>query len=139
VKRTLTIALIPLLAFALASCSGEARTPAPSSAARPPIPATTVSTVVTSATTVTAVATPVPSRTPAPKTTTSSRSRAACVKDESQCFDPETGVKCETGSCVNAARGLTGNDVKRQTEEWLRNNPGYCAVGSTGAVAPCDD
>jgi hypothetical protein len=138
VKRTLTIALMPILVLALTSCSGELRTPTPSSAARTPAPATTVSTVVTSVTTAPAAATSTTSRTPAPKTHTSSRSRAACVKDENQCFDPETGAKCETGSCVNVARGLSSDDVKRQTEEWLRNNPGYCAVGSTGAVAPCD-
>lgn len=62
-------------------------------------------------------------------------SRAACLRDETQCY--VDGKQCATGSCVNAARGLTPGQVRSQTDEWLARHPGYCAVGETGAVAPC--
>ncbi len=30
--------------------------------------------------------------------------KAACRKDENQCYEPGTNTKCQTGGCVNAAR-----------------------------------
>lgn len=59
----------------------------------------------------------------------------ACQYDESQCY--MNGQQCATASCVNAARGMTQEDVNQQRDEWLRENPGYCPAGETGAVAPC--
>ncbi|WIV58190.1 hypothetical protein [Amycolatopsis nalaikhensis] len=44
---------------------------------------------------------------------------------------------CQTGGCLNAARGLTQEDVERERDAWLATHPGWCAVGTTGAVAPC--
>jgi hypothetical protein len=44
---------------------------------------------------------------------------------------------CQTGSCLNAARGLSQQDVERERDAWLATHPGWCAAGETGAVAPC--
>jgi hypothetical protein len=44
---------------------------------------------------------------------------------------------CATGGCLNAARGMSQEDVERERDAWLANHPGWCAVGTTGAVAPC--
>ena len=44
---------------------------------------------------------------------------------------------CQTGSCLNAARGLSQEDVERERDAWLATHPGWCAAGETGAVAPC--
>jgi Flp pilus assembly protein TadB len=44
---------------------------------------------------------------------------------------------CATGGCLNAARGWSQSTVERKRDAWLRRHPGYCAVGTTGAVAPC--
>ncbi|MBE1498318.1 hypothetical protein H4696_005418 [Amycolatopsis lexingtonensis] len=44
---------------------------------------------------------------------------------------------CQTGSCLNAARGLTQDQVLRERDAWLATHPGWCAAGKTGAVAPC--
>ncbi|NBH05712.1 hypothetical protein [Amycolatopsis sp. SID8362] len=44
---------------------------------------------------------------------------------------------CQTGSCLNAARGLTQDQVLRERDAWLATHPGWCAAGETGAVAPC--
>ncbi|WP_370942129.1 hypothetical protein AB5J62_23785 [Amycolatopsis sp. cg5] len=63
--------------------------------------------------------------------------KAACLKDGTQCYEPGTNVKCSTGGCVNAARGLRQADVESITQKWLREHPGWCAAGETGAVAPC--
>ncbi len=46
-------------------------------------------------------------------------------------------TKCQTGGCVNAARGMTQRDVERERDQWLRQHPGWCPAGETGAVAPC--
>lgn len=59
----------------------------------------------------------------------------ACQYDESQCY--MNGQQCATGSCVDAARGNSPDEVEATRDEWLRENPGYCPVGETGAVAPC--
>ncbi|GLY44235.1 hypothetical protein Amsp01_102580 [Amycolatopsis sp. NBRC 101858] len=44
---------------------------------------------------------------------------------------------CQTGGCLNAARGMSQEDVDRERDAWLATHPGWCAVGTTGAVAPC--
>lgn len=44
---------------------------------------------------------------------------------------------CQTGSCLNAARGLSQEQVIRERDAWLATHPGWCAAGETGAVAPC--
>ncbi|MBB2938404.1 hypothetical protein FHX82_005482 [Amycolatopsis bartoniae] len=105
-------------------------------------PAVTTSVAPAPVTETVTVAPPPPS-TPAPRRTTAkakpapSHSRAACLRDENQCYEPGTNVKCSTGGCVNAARGLTDRDVRARTQQWLREHPGWCAAGETGAVAPC--
>lgn len=58
-----------------------------------------------------------------------------CATDSSACY--VDGQHCETGGCVNAARGLSPGDVASQRDQWLAQHPGYCAVGQQGAVAPC--
>jgi hypothetical protein len=47
------------------------------------------------------------------------------------------GRQCATGGCVNAARGLSQSDVITQRDAYIREHPGYCPAGETGAVAPC--
>ncbi|GAA4525468.1 hypothetical protein GCM10023192_06160 [Amycolatopsis samaneae] len=74
---------------------------------------------------------------PPTPTSTASQDKDACLKDESQCYEPGTNVKCQTGGCVNAARGLTPSDIEAARRRWLREHPGWCAVGTQGAVAPC--
>jgi hypothetical protein len=44
---------------------------------------------------------------------------------------------CQTGGCLNAARGLSQEDIDRERDAWLATHPGWCAAGTTGAVAPC--
>jgi hypothetical protein len=61
----------------------------------------------------------------------------ACWADATQCY--MDGQQCATGSCVNAARGLSPADVQRQTQEWLSQHPGYCAYGETGGIGLCSD
>ncbi|WP_328457199.1 hypothetical protein [Amycolatopsis sp. NBC_00438] len=78
-----------------------------------------------------------PKPAPKPKSTPKAHSKAACLKDENQCYEPGTNVKCQTGGCVDAARGLTQRDVESARQKWLRENPGWCPVGTQGAVAPC--
>lgn len=63
--------------------------------------------------------------------------RAACRKDENQCYEPGTNKKCQTGGCVNAARGVTQRDGEAERDKWLRDHPGWCPAGTQGAVAPC--
>jgi len=72
-----------------------------------------------------------------PKATPKVHSRTACLKDENQCYEPGTNIKCQTGGCVNAARGLTQSSVESARQKWLREHPGWCPVGTQGAVAPC--
>jgi hypothetical protein len=72
-----------------------------------------------------------------PKTNSTVHSKAACLKDENQCYEPGTNIKCQTGGCVNAARGLTQSSVESARQKWLREHPGWCPVGTQGAVAPC--
>jgi hypothetical protein len=95
-------------------------TPAPSSAQTTPTPTATAATTTSK-----------------PKTTPKKHSRAACLKDENQCYEPGTNIKCQTGGCVNAARGLTQSSVGSGRQKWLREHPGWCPVGTQGAVAPC--
>lgn len=71
--------------------------------------------------------------------TPATHSRAACLRDENECYEPGTDHRCETGSCVDAARGVDQRDKDDATQKWLREHPGYCAVGTQGAVAPCDE
>lgn len=74
-----------------------------------------------------------------PQTPTSSSTGPSngCMQDDSQCY--MNGKRCATGSCVNAARGLSSGDVRHQTNNWLSRHPGYCAYGQTGAVDKCSD
>ncbi|MEC3975926.1 hypothetical protein [Amycolatopsis sp. H20-H5] len=71
------------------------------------------------------------------KTTTPTHSKTACLKDENQCYGPGTNLKCETGSCVDAARGTPESSIRAAQQEWLKEHPGWCPVGTEGAVAPC--
>jgi hypothetical protein len=129
---------VAVVILAMACAPSEGNAPAP--AVVPAAPTVTVPIVV-------------PSSTPAPPTTTKSvaksatstksktastaHSKAACLQDENQCYEPGTNIKCQTGGCVNAARGLTASSIESGRQEWLRLHPGWCAVGSQGAVAPC--
>lgn len=72
-----------------------------------------------------------------PTGTKTDQRRAACRKDENQCYEPGTNTKCQTGGCVDAARGMTQRDVEKERDKWLRRHPGWCPAGETGAVAPC--
>ncbi|WP_181772766.1 hypothetical protein [Amycolatopsis pittospori] len=125
---------------------------APETPARPTVtvtasaqPASTVPGSARATTTVVATSTSVaPTTTKAPVTTKSKDERtlaeqrkAACRKDENQCYEPGTNTKCSTGGCVDAARGMTQRDVETERDRWLREHPGWCAAGETGAVAPC--
>ncbi|MFD8494791.1 hypothetical protein [Amycolatopsis sp. NPDC059657] len=108
------------------------------------LPATSVvtTTVAIPAPPPTSTRTPAATATAPPKTATlkvdtAASRKAACLKDETQCYEPGTNIKCSTGGCVNAARGLTQADVASATQKWLREHPGWCAAGETGAVAPC--
>ncbi|MFI7119972.1 hypothetical protein [Amycolatopsis sp. NPDC049868] len=94
------------------------------------------STVVTT-TVVTTSVTAAPTTSKVPAKTKADQRRAACRKNENQCYEPGTDTKCQTGGCVNAGRGMTQRDVEEQRDKWLREHPGWCAAGETGAVAPC--
>ncbi|MDT7805378.1 MAG: hypothetical protein QOI78_8811, partial [Actinomycetota bacterium] len=100
-----------------AACS-----PTPAAQQPQPVPTTVtaepVTVTETAPTTVTSVVT---------TTTTAPARKAATTRPED----------CQTGSCLNAARGLTQDDVIRQRDAWLATHPGWCAAGVTGAVAPC--
>jgi hypothetical protein len=77
-----------------------------------------------------------PSTTPHKKA--AKHSRAACLRDENECYEPGTNRRCQTGGCVDAARGITQSEKNAATEKWLKEHPGYCAFGTQGAVGPCD-
>ncbi|MEV6622753.1 hypothetical protein AB0M83_25870 [Amycolatopsis sp. NPDC051106] len=117
--RLATATAILAIAVVLGGCAA-----APAAQTPPPVPATvtaepvtvTATTTETVPTTVTSVVTKAKA---APKTT---RPNAA---------------DCQTGSCLNAARGLSQQDVERERDAWLATHPGWCAAGETGAVAPC--
>jgi len=81
--------------------------------------------------------TAVPTKTKTSTKTKAEQRRTACLKDASQCYEPGTNTKCQTGGCVNAARGLTQRDVLKQRDDWLRAHPGWGPAGETGAVGPC--
>lgn len=130
-----------LLAISAACASPIENQPAPSvvsttgTVTTVPQPSTTSAPLpaqITPTTIATAAAT-----TSKPKTTPKVHSRAACLKDENQCYEPGTNIKCQTGGCVDAARGLTQSSVESARQEWLREHPGWCPAGTQGAVAPC--
>ncbi|KFU77241.1 hypothetical protein SAMN04489729_0594 [Amycolatopsis lurida] len=100
--------------------------------ARPPVTVTTTAEVTTTVVTASTTAAPATSKAPA-----DTKAQAACREDEDQCAEPGTNIKCRTGGCVNAGRGMTQRDIEKQRDEWLRRHPGWCAAGETGAVAPC--
>jgi hypothetical protein len=140
-RLTLLAPIAVLLALVLGCDPSQGGTPSP---AGPAVTSTTAAPIPTSP--------PSSSTAPSPPSTTkpttrntpsstkaaaSSHSREACLRDENQCYEPGTNIKCQTGGCVNAARGLTPSDVKSTQQQWLRQHPGWCAVGTQGAVAPC--
>ncbi|MFK0250821.1 hypothetical protein ACIQUM_39515 [Amycolatopsis azurea] len=94
-------------------------------------------TVVTTSIIAAPTTTEVPTKTKTSTKTKAEQRRTACLKDASQCYEPGTNTKCQTGGCVNAARGLTQRDVLKQRDDWLRAHPGWCPAGETGAVGPC--
>ncbi|MEU0791440.1 hypothetical protein ABZ342_15335 [Amycolatopsis sp. NPDC005961] len=96
-----------------------AQTPQPVPTTVTAEPVTVTATVTTTETVPTTVTRAVTKAKPAPKTT---RPKAE---------------DCATGGCLNAARGLSQEDVDRERDAWLATHPGWCAVGTTGAVAPC--
>ncbi|MGW4128880.1 hypothetical protein [Amycolatopsis japonica] len=95
-------------------------------------PSTDVTTTV-----VTTSVTATPTTSKVPVKSKADQRRAGCRKDEKQCYEPGTNTKCQTGGCVNAGRGMTQRDVEKQRDKWLREHPGWCPTGETGAVAPC--
>ncbi|UOX86007.1 hypothetical protein MUY14_30095 [Amycolatopsis sp. FBCC-B4732] len=99
-------------------------------AAQTPRPVPTTVTAVPVTVTVTVTETATTTATATVTTTTTAPARKA----------PTTRPKaedCRTGSCLNAARGLTQEQVLRERDAWLATHPGWCAAGVTGAVAPC--
>ncbi|MFJ1762985.1 hypothetical protein ACIOD2_21920 [Amycolatopsis sp. NPDC088138] len=96
----------------------------PTPAAQPPQPVPT--TVTAEPVTVTETA---PTTVVTTVTTTAPARKAATTRPKAE--------DCATGGCLDAARGLSQSDVKRETDAWLAKHPGWCAVGTTGAVAPC--
>jgi hypothetical protein len=118
-RRSATATAILAITVVLGGCAAApaAQTPQPVPATVTAEPVTvTTTTTETVPTTVTSVVTKVKA---APKTT---RPNAA---------------DCQTGSCLNAARGLSQQDVERERNAWLATHPGWCVAGETGAVAPC--
>lgn len=99
-------------------------TAAPAAQRPQPVPTTVtaepVTVTETAPTTVTSVVT---------TTTTAPARKAATTRPKAE--------DCQTGGCLNAARGLSQEDVIRERDAWLATHPGWCAAGVTGAVAPC--
>jgi hypothetical protein len=136
----LPIAALSILAMACAPTQGKT----PTTKAIPAAPTVTTAIVIPPSTTApptttkaaakSATSTP---KTSKPNTGSVAHSKAACLKDENQCHEPGTNIKCQTGGCVNAARGLTPSSSESAQQNWLRKHPGWCAVGTQGAVAPC--
>ncbi|WP_410635379.1 hypothetical protein [Amycolatopsis sp. cmx-4-83] len=87
-----------------------------------PVPTTVTAEPVTVTVTTAATAT-------VTTTTTAPARKAPTTRPEAE--------DCRTGSCLNAARGLTQEQVLRDRDAWLATHPGWCAAGVTGAVAPC--
>lgn len=134
-----------MLAALVACAPGTPGAPTPSVA--PVVPAATTASPVTVASATDPTAS-VP-RAAIPATTTrvlpttahkkaAKHSRAACLRDENECYEPGTDRRCQTGGCVDAARGITQGEKDDATEKWLKEHPGYCAFGTQGAVGPCD-
>ncbi|WP_410601079.1 hypothetical protein [Amycolatopsis sp. lyj-90] len=141
--RVLLLISAAVLVFGTVACAS------PDPPARPAVTVTTsaeatvppsteaTTTIVTTSTVAAPTTTKVPAKTNAPTKTKADQRKAACRKDASQCYEPGTNTKCQTGGCVNAARGMTQRDVERERDQWLRQHPGWCPAGETGAVAPC--
>jgi hypothetical protein len=141
------LVLAGMLAALVACAPSVPAAPTPSVA---PIPTTATSGQVTTTVSPTSSTMPTPTpRTTTPSTTTrispttahkksATHSRAACLRDENECYEPGTNRRCETGGCVDAARGITQADKDNATAKWLKEHPGYCAFGTQGAVGPCD-
>lgn len=113
--------------FLLCGCTATPPTQTPAATT----PRTSPPAVVT--TTMTPPPTTITSTGVAPATTPSAARKTSHAKATTR-----PNVKdCETGSCWNAAHGLTQEDVLRQRDEWLAKHPGWCAYGETGAVGLC--
>jgi hypothetical protein len=114
-SATAVLAIAVVLGGCAATPAAQTPLPVPTTVTAEPV-TITATTTETVPTTVTSVVTKAKA---APKTT---RPNAA---------------DCQTGSCLNAARGLSQQDVERERDAWLAAHPGWCAAGETGAVAPC--
>ncbi|MEV4148057.1 hypothetical protein AB0J40_30630 [Amycolatopsis sp. NPDC049691] len=117
--RRCTIAGILAAAALAGGC-----TAAPSAQTPQPVPTTVTAEPVTVTVTETATVTSVVTT-----TTTAPARKATPTRPRTE--------DCQTGSCLNAARGLTQEQVLRERDAWLATHPGWCAAGETGAVAPC--
>ncbi|MFI6307190.1 hypothetical protein ACIBCH_35355 [Amycolatopsis thailandensis] len=140
--RVLLLMSAAVLLLGVAACTTpEPRAlPATTTSVGPIAPgpsSTEVSTSIIAAPTTPPSKTTVPAKTKTSAKTKAEQRRTACLKDASQCYEPGTNTKCQTGGCVNAARGLTQRDVLKPRGDWLRAHPGWCPAGETGAVAPC--
>ncbi|WIY03159.1 hypothetical protein QRX60_04635 [Amycolatopsis mongoliensis] len=111
--------------FAAAVLTGGC-TAAPAAQTPQPVPTTT--TVTAEPVTVTATTT---ETVPTTVTSVVTKAKAAPKTTRPKAED------CRTGGCLNAARGMSQEDVDRERDAWLATHPGWCAVGTTGAVAPC--
>jgi hypothetical protein len=109
--------------FAVSVLAG-ACTSAPAAQVPQPVPTTITAEPVTVTETATATVTSVVTT-----TTTAPARKATTTRPKAE--------DCRTGSCLNAARGLSQEDVERERDAWLATHPGWCAAGETGAVAPC--
>ncbi|WP_328646229.1 hypothetical protein OHS58_44215 [Amycolatopsis sp. NBC_00348] len=117
--RHFTAAGVLVVAVLTAACS-----PTPAAQQPQPVPTTVTAEPVTVTETVVTTVTNVVTT-----TTTAPARKAATTRPKAE--------DCATGGCLNAARGMSQADVERERDAWLAKHPGWCAAGTTGAVAPC--
>ncbi|MEV7549335.1 hypothetical protein AB0N89_06900 [Amycolatopsis sp. NPDC089917] len=141
--RVLLLMSAAMLFFGAAACAaaGPRTLPAVTTSVESTTPSPSGTEVTTTVVTTSTIATPTkttaPTKTKNSTKTKAGQREAACREDENQCYEPGTNTRCQTGGCVNAARGLTQRDVLKERDNWLRAHPGWCPAGETGAVAPC--
>jgi hypothetical protein len=139
VGRVLVLVAVAAVFFAALACARTEPASRPAGTvttsvepAAPDPPSTEVTTTI-----VTTSVPAAPTTGKLPSKTKADQRKAACRKDEDQCYEPGTDTRCQTGGCVNAGRGMTQRDVEKKRDKWLREHPGWCPAGETGAVAPC--
>ncbi|UMP04635.1 hypothetical protein [Amycolatopsis sp. EV170708-02-1] len=132
--RVLVVVAVAAVLFAAPACARYEPASRPTTTVTTSVERTTTVPPSTEVTTSVAAA---PTTSVVPAKPKADQREAACRKDEDQCYEPGAGAKCQTGGCVNAGRGMTQRDVEKQRDRWLREHPGWCPAGETGAVARC--